>query len=348
VNRNLHIVLRNALEARKWKIEDLAFMLKRPYKQVEEVYCGRQSLTPTMVKELAQVFPDTTEQYWWDLELQRKAPTYNPDTVPDVKRRAQLYDWLPIGPVMALGWLSSFHTVDELETSVCQFLGIEKIGDTPTFLMGFEGTPPNDLIFRHTWAKKVEQEVLKQRVINKFDWGKFSVEVKTILRHATELDIHRVQYEMLRLGIAYTHVEDIGDTGIDGALVYVEKRPAIALTMRTRHLDWYWYTLTHLLAHLLLDHKECHIDTNPGNEEHDRLANETVGHWLPSANYLAECIHKSASGCLSKEALRKIANKFGISVNLVAGRIKYLRQTGQLPPEPSYSTYHIKIGNEIL
>lgn len=88
-----------------------------------------------------------------------------------------------------------------------------------------------------------------------------------------------------KLGIRFVVVPHLAHTKLDGAAAYVKEGPIVALTMRYDRIDYFWFTLFHELAHLVLDHQGGHLDETHDDDEisdEKQAANQQAGTWLVS------------------------------------------------------------------
>jgi HTH-type transcriptional regulator / antitoxin HigA len=64
--------LREELEERKWTPTDLATMLDRPVRVINEIIAGKRAITPETARGLAEAFGSSPE-YWLNLEASFQA-----------------------------------------------------------------------------------------------------------------------------------------------------------------------------------------------------------------------------------------------------------------------------------
>src|SRR5690606_9676154 len=89
--------LKEEMDARGWTQQDLADILGRPHRLVNEIIAGKRAITPETATGLAEAF-GTSAAYWlnlesaWQLHQSRKS---NPPTG-GVARKADLYSRFPV------------------------------------------------------------------------------------------------------------------------------------------------------------------------------------------------------------------------------------------------------------
>ena len=107
--------LRDELEARGWTQGELAEIMGRPTKLVNELIAGKKAITPETAIQLSAAL-GTSPDLWMNLESQYQLSKVR---VPDdaVARRAALYSKLPVREMLKRGWVISSESIDVLEQS---------------------------------------------------------------------------------------------------------------------------------------------------------------------------------------------------------------------------------------
>lgn len=127
-------------------------------------------------------------------------------------------------------------------------------------------------------------------------------------------------------GIAFVIERHLPGSHLDGAAMLNESgRPVIGLTLRYDRLDNFWFVLLHELGHVFLhifeglrydffdEEKTSYADAI------ETAADEFALNALIPEGLWDQCLSRFA---LSKEAVRKDANKLGIHPSIIAGRIR--------------------------
>jgi HTH-type transcriptional regulator/antitoxin HigA len=122
--------LRDEMEARGWTQADLAAILGRPVRAVNEIAMGRKAITPATARELGAAF-GTDAWFWMNLEAAyRLARAQEPD--PEIGRRARLYALAPIAAMQKRGWIGQGGTTDDLERAILQFYEASTLDEIET------------------------------------------------------------------------------------------------------------------------------------------------------------------------------------------------------------------------
>jgi HTH-type transcriptional regulator/antitoxin HigA len=121
--------VRDELEARGWTQTDLAEILGRPRRLVNEIIAGKKSITPETAQGLGEAF-GTDPLLWLNIEsayrlaLRRKAGGA-------IARRAKLFKY-PIRDMIKRQWIEATKDVAQLETAVMEFFELESIDQEPS------------------------------------------------------------------------------------------------------------------------------------------------------------------------------------------------------------------------
>src|SRR4051794_5318105 len=124
--------IRDEMEARSWTQGDLAEILGRPPKAVNEILSGKRAITPETARGLGEAF-GTDPQFWMNLEgAYRLSLADRPDE--GVSRRARLYELAPIKDMIKRGWIEPSENVEDLEREVLRFYDLDSIDSPPSLL----------------------------------------------------------------------------------------------------------------------------------------------------------------------------------------------------------------------
>src|SRR5262249_32883484 len=95
-------ILREELEARGWTQTDLAEVLGRPARLVNEIIAGKRAITPETAKGLEEAL-GVEARFWMNLESAwQLSRVKNQDS--SVARRAKLYEKAPIKEMIRRNW----------------------------------------------------------------------------------------------------------------------------------------------------------------------------------------------------------------------------------------------------
>ena len=242
--------IRDELEARGWTQTDLAEILGRPFRLVNEILSGKRAITPETAAGLGSAF-GVDPQLWLNLEGAYRLSLVKP-AGDDVERRALIYSKAPIKEMMKRRWIESTSDVSILEREYLRFFEVASIDETPTLAAvarkstDYAEITPGQL----TWLFRVKQLAASIDVAP-FDEARLA-DLFPALRRLTsrEQGAGRVPRLLAEYGIKFLVVEPLSKTKIDGAALWIDGWPVIALSFRFDRIDWFWHTLAHEIAHI--------------------------------------------------------------------------------------------------
>jgi HTH-type transcriptional regulator/antitoxin HigA len=323
-------ILRRELEARGLTQKDLAEILGRPAQAITEIVKGTKQITPETAVALGAAF-GTSAEFWSNLEASYRLALaqQQPSTAEQVRRKARLYAWVPVGELLKRGWIDASKTVTELERSVCSFLGVAEVGDDPALVVNLRHSLPDgaEQAAQRAWVKRVEK-VADSQTVGPFDQSKLLASIPDLLREAaTSEGVARIPPMLRSLGIRFVVVPHLPGTKLDGAAAFTAGGPVVALTMRFDRIDYFWFTLLHELAHLALGHQGGHLDGEIDGDVVDgeeAEANNLASTWLLSEGDLRAFV-ASHRRLPSKTAVEDFARKRHLHPGIVVGRLHHLK-----------------------
>ncbi|WP_019503857.1 HigA family addiction module antitoxin [Pleurocapsa sp. PCC 7319] len=334
-------ILQRELDARGWTQKDLAEITKRPPQAINEIIKGTKQITPETARELSCAL-GTTAEFWINLETNyRLNLAKKKQKESEIERRSRLYTLAPISELIKRQWIKSTESIDELEQSVCQFLGIKSPQETPQFYVNFrKGASPESnsgaCAARHSqilepeysakiaWCKRVEQVVNKQ-TLGEFQLDRLRGAIPDLLRYAEkEEDVTHVPQMLIDLGVHFAIVPHLNKTYLDGAAFYLENHPVVALTLRHNRIDCFWFSLMHELGHIVAGHQGLYLDNLDEleqNSEEDE-ANQLARDWLVNEKAL-NSFGVQTKPKFSKKAIINFAQSQDRHPGIILGRLQH-------------------------
>lgn len=334
------IILRE-LQARAWQQRDLAEVMGRPEQAISEIIRGKKQITYETARELASAF-GTSADFWMNLEANyRLQLAERGGEEGDIRRRALIYQRVPYRELVRRGWIDDRDTLPEQEREVCKFLGIASLDEQPRLAIAARrsahGTP--EQAAQVAWARRVEF-LAGQQSIGAYSRDALDAAIPDLLLYSQrEEDTARVPHAVLALGVHLVLVPHLPHTYLDGAALYRDHHPVVALTLRYDRLDNFWFTLMHELGHIVLGHPGVYLDSlfgpNASSTVREQEANACAEGWLidrEEYQRFRECQD------LSSAAVREFAAGLGRHPSIVAGRIQH--ETGNYR---RYSRLHASV-----
>ena len=335
-------ILREELEAREWSQVDLAEILGRPVKLVNELVVGKRAITPETAHGLSDAL-GTSAELWMNLESQyqlyRRSSNRSDDAV---SRRARLFDIAPVKEMQRRGWIRESEDVGALEKEVCRFFAINSVemaASLPHAAKKSTGYAEDATPAQRAWVQRVRQ--LGESV----DAGPFSdsslnqalARLRTLL--GSPNDVRNVPAVLAEAGIRMVIVEPLARTRIDGVCVWLdERRPVVSLSMRFDRIDSFWFALLHELGHVKnrdgLEHPIVDLDLvgdkacpSTDKSEAEQAADAFASEFLIAQDELTGFMARVAP-LYSKKLIQGFAAQLGIHPGIVTGQLQYRGEIG--------------------
>jgi HTH-type transcriptional regulator/antitoxin HigA len=331
--------VREELEARGWTQEDLAQIMGRPLRLVNELVNGKKQITPDTARGLAEAF-GTDAIYWMNLDSAYRLASSAP-VDEAVTRRARLYDRYPVREMTKRGWIESSQNLDVLEHRVIQFYGIKSVTDNLTFAHAAKASQYDERTpLQLAWLFRAKQ--LSQAVITaSYDEKKLQsalVKLRELLVAPEE--IRQVPEILARAGVRFVVVEFLPGSKIDGASFWLDKKtPVIAHAMRFDRVNNFWFVLRHEIEHILNnDGLMIDLELSEQIERNDALpaeeikANDAAADFCVPVGELDDFITR-VRPLYSEQRILLFAKRIKVHPGLVVGQ---LQKRNEIP----YTHFH--------
>ncbi|TGM31418.1 ImmA/IrrE family metallo-endopeptidase [Leptospira levettii] len=342
--------IRFRMEQKGLKNKDLIPFIGSKSK-VSEVLNGRRNLSQEMVKKLNQGLGIPLNV------LMGTGP--NEKKLPKVK-----LDWekFPISEMFQKKWIPKSAGFVKNSESIKNTL--------ESFFSGTLKTNSFDPLFlRSTWGedkkanpyaikawqwmvlKKASEEKLKEKFQFQYITNDFRRDLAK-LSYLNKGPILAKEY-LNKIGIHLVVLEHLKQTYLDGAaMMSLDGRPVIAMTLRYDRLDNFWFVLFHELAHIALhlkqDAKKEYLEDfdHLGNDQDEAEANDWAAESLIPSD-VWNLLHLTQRS--STEEILQFAKTLRIHPSILAGRIRRETQNYTLLPTiikaSKVRQHFVKLGN---
>jgi HTH-type transcriptional regulator/antitoxin HigA len=314
--------LREELAERGWTQSDFAKILERPLKVINEIINGKRAITTETAKELSRAL-DTSAEVWLNLESAYRLALSNPHADQDsIVKRAALYSRYPVGEMIRRRWIRD-GDIDSLERAVFDFFSgglgsfAARTGSRP--VIGFN--PPQE-----AWLYRIAR--LSRAVsANSFDLDRFRRDMASIRSLAGEAEETRhVPKVLADLGVKFLIVEHLKGTKIDGACIWVQNSPVVALSLRFDRVDYFWHTLIHELEHVFHEDGLSLDEFSDGGLsdaalDYEKRADESAANFLVPKEELHNFMLR-AGPLYTRQKIEGFAARIGIHPGIVVGQIQ--------------------------
>lgn len=330
--------VREELEERGWTQADLAEILGRTVKTVNELITGKRAVTPDTAKRLAQAF-DTSATLWMNLETAyRLHRTADDDPNRVVARKARLFTKAPLKEMIKRRWIESSENIDVLEKQLCDFFEIEDISDEPRWCFAARKSTSYAEVrpAQGAWLFRARQlaRMVQAKPYVQQSLEPLLSELKQLLQSAEE--VRRVPPIMANYGIRLVILEPLPQTKIDGATFWLDKEsPVIALSLRYDRINNFWHTLLHEIGHvsgfdgLTNDVRPLDIDLVGENAtvsaklpESENKANQFAADFLVPRADIDDFIVRTKP-LYSKVRIQNFAHRIRVHPGIVVGQLQH-------------------------
>ncbi|MGC9396857.1 MAG: HigA family addiction module antitoxin [Anaerolineae bacterium] len=337
-------IIRRELEARGWTQKDLATIMDRPEQSISQIVKARKKITSETALQLAAAF-GTSADFWLNLEssyqIYQARKTHNASKI---ERRSRLYSLAPVTELLRRGWIAAGDSLDDLETAVCQFLGIEDPTQTPHLAVNFHHsdsyTP--ELAAQIAWVKRVEQ-LAEMQVVEDFDRSRLEEALPELLAFAANVeDLQKIPDFLKRLGVHFLIVPHLPNTYLDGATFMLGDHPVVALTLRHNRIDNFWFILMHELAHIISGHTGIYLDNleKEAVDSDEIEANRLAQAWLVDTTMLKRFVAENAPR-FSREKIVAFAETQNRHPGIVVGQLHYAKAV----PYRNFRPFLVKVSS---
>ncbi len=328
-------ILKSELMARGLTQNDLADIINRPTKTINQIITGKMGITPDTAMQLSYAL-DISAETWLNLQsrYQLSLLAQESEKYADIPRRAALYQNYPIKDMIKRGWIQAGETLDDLENAVKAFFQINDIQQPCTFQFAAK---QNAIAYNQTisavnlaWLHKSKRLANSQITTGKFSIqaAKQAVEQLSALLLSPE-EVRHVPKILSASGIRFVLIESLPNSKLDAACFWLNGQiPVIAMTLRYDRIDNFWFTLRHELEHILNgDGKETAIlDEDIGTDSQElpieeQRANAAAADFCVPKAKLDSYIVRAGAYIFSEQKIIAFAGVNKIHTGLVVGQL---------------------------
>ena len=325
--------LEEVLESRDIKKRDFAERAGLSVKAVSQIINGKSLYSP----DVALVFEKTLDIHagiWMNMA---EAYQLFQARKKELERLGNEHtrEWVrkfPVADLKRLGIIPDTRKIEIVADSLLRFLGVsdpitwEKYQRQQVALYRksdqFKQDEEATAVWLHLAERKAEE--IDTRSFDKDTFRGVLEKIRGLTVLPLEESFRKMQALCASAGVALVEVPELKTTHISGASRWITQNKAmIALSLRYKSNDHFWFTFYHEAAHILLHGKKgIYIDTEKetsGGEE-EREADRYAGNILiPPGEYRAFV----KEGKFFPKQIGAFANKIGIHPGIVVGRLQH-------------------------
>jgi HTH-type transcriptional regulator / antitoxin HigA len=321
--------IRDELDSRGWTQGDLAQIMGRPLRLVNELIAGKKQITPETARGLAKAFGDDDPLYWMNLDsAYRLAHTAPVDE--SVGRRARLYSLFPVRELTKRNWVAPSDNLDVIEHRVCRFFHIQNIDETPAFPHAAKAAQYDErTALQWAWLFRAKElaEGVRSSPYSERKLRDALSKLRALLVAPEE--IRQAPRILAEAGVRFVVVEFLPGAKIDGAAFWLDNSPVIALSLRFDRLNNFWFVLRHEIEHILnRDGVVIDVELTEALQRKDTLSAEEIRANQAAAEFCVptaelEGFITRVRPLYSEQRILLFARRIGVHPGLVIGRLQF-------------------------
>lgn len=322
--------LKEEIDARGWAQIELAEIIGRPARLINEIIAGKRAITPETAIQLGQAL-GTSAELWLNLESQFQLSKVK--TGSDlVSRRANLYSLFPVREMIKRSWVEFNENIEVLEQEFLNYFSIKTFQEKPVFCHAAKKTNADDSLTLNQLAWLIRSKNIATRfVVPTYKKSKLIDALPRLqaLLSAPE-EIRHVGTILSEAGVRLVFVESLPGSKIDGACFWINNtQPVISMSLRLDRIDNFWFVLRHEIEHVLQEHgkeagyiidQEVDIE-NSDTQEEEKIANEASADFNVNQAELTGFIAR-VKPYFSEDRVCLFAQRIGVHPGIVVGQLQ--------------------------
>lgn len=314
--------IKEQLDYRRMTQKEFALQMDMSEKHISKLMNGDVHLTPDVASRLEMVLGISAE-FWNNLEaiyqgkLQKAAEENAMDADIELSRK------MPYGEMASLGWVEDTRKPAERVRNLRRYFEVAHLGVLERMKMP-------GLVYRMQTAGKKKDYVLaawvqKARLmardvevspVNLAELTKIVPEIRSLTKEDTADFMPKLSGMLADCGIALVMLPHLKGSFLYGATFHDRRKIVMALTLRGRDADKFWFSLFHEIGHILRGHISQPFGASDEDEkEADEYACDTL---IPPEKYREFTALKD----YSYSSVEDFASRLGIDAGIVVGRLQ--------------------------
>lgn len=241
------------------------------------------------------------------------------------KKFKEIFDLLPKSELLDRGWIKSKNDISSLVSFYNDF------NDTSSFSLFRKSENANDTLIS-LWISKIKEAAIAEVISS--DTPKFIEIDRSFIKNlaqssVSEDNIKDIKQHLAARGIILIYLKSLPGMKLDGVVFNLcSGNPVIGMSLRFPRLDYFWFTLIHELAHIVL-HKKL-LDT-PILDDIDAKENSSIeieANRLTHSTFVDRALWRNCEPKYNKseESIKRFARTVNIHPTIIAGMIR--RESG--------------------
>ncbi|CEO89844.1 HigA family addiction module antitoxin [Syntrophaceticus schinkii] len=303
--------------------KELALRLGITTKHLSNVINGNDPITYETALKLETVLGPKA-QFWMNLETNYQLTKARLKREADLEADLEILKGVPYKSMSDFGWVPATDNRQERINNLRGFFGVASLKAVPKTM--------NAMLRKHkqikgisdlgvmAWLRKAEIDglVVKVKKFNRTKLKKYIPKFRELTLKSPEEFLPKVQKLCAECGVALVLVPSLPKTYICGATFWRRDNPILALSVRGKRADIFWFTFFHELAHLINHYRKISCVSYEDNGYEDEADEKAGGYLIPDGQYrkfIREFDYKD------KSVIRKYAYSIGIAPCILVGRL---------------------------
>lgn len=331
-------ILRQFMEEKGWTHEELAVITGISRQMIYMILSGKSNLSLETAARLAAAFGNSVEEWIkWD-SLYRMAVMQPGADLSNVGKLSRMYDLAPIKDMQKRGWIRVTVDASELEQELTKFFGRNPLDEGVALPIATRRAVTVRALnpAEKAWCFRARQlgSVMHVAPFSPDGLGRAQKELRELAAYPREA--RHIPKLLAEYGIRFVVIEPLPDCRIDGATLWLDTEPIIALSIKDDRIDGFWFTLMHEFSHVRSGDASVDTDLVDGlrgiavklvEDDAERIANEQAACSLISAPEMKSFIRR-VGPFYSRERIIQFANRIKIHPGIIVGQLQHREEIG--------------------
>lgn len=314
--------IKEQLDYRKMTQKEFALQMDMSEKHISKLINGDVHLTPEVASRLEMVLGMSAE-FWNNLEaiyqgkLQKAAEENAMDADIALSRK------FPYGEMASLGWVEDTKKPADRVRNLRMYFEVAHLGvlermKMPGLVYRMQTAGKKKDYVLAAWVQKARLMAREMEVspVNLAELAKIIPEIRSLTVEQSEKFMPELSRMLADCGIALVMLPHLKGSFLYGASFHDGRKIVMALTLRGRDADKFWFSLFHEIGHILRGHISQPFGASDEDEkEADEYARDTL---IPPEKYREFTAVKD----YSYSSVEDFAAKIGIDAGIVVGRLQ--------------------------
>jgi HTH-type transcriptional regulator/antitoxin HigA len=314
--------LREQLEIRGMSQKEFAARIGMTEKHISHLINGKVELTKDVALRLEFVL-GLPAHFWNNLEAIYREQLVRVKAELDDEQDEEIARKMPYSKMASLGWIERTRNIKEKVHNLRSFFEVASLGFleklcVPGIAYRTAGTSVTSDYSLAAWSQKARVEARKftQKPINIERLKGYLPKIRSLTLKEPEIFCQELTSLLADCGVAIVFLPHINGSFIHGASFVDGKHIVVALTVRGKYADKFWFSLFHELDHII----EGHINNPCGaSDEQESHANQFACDMLIPPYEYGNFIKQTDQ---NERTITSFAQKISIDVGIVLGRLQ--------------------------